>query len=112
MISFHSRDRSTQKNFQLIVITHDMEFVDVLGQAGYTEHYYKVSKEVGYVEVCGLLILCTFCCTCLYILLTTLQNQFCYFNKGYLSCHSCICSAEISIVTEQWYLTDLVYLHM
>ena len=63
VISFHSRDRSTQKNFQLIVITHDMEFVDVLGQAGYTEHYYKVSKEVGYVEVCGLLILCTFCYT-------------------------------------------------
>lgn len=43
------RDRSTQKNFQLIVITHDMEFVDVLGQAGYTEYYYKVSKEIGYV---------------------------------------------------------------
>lgn len=45
-----SRDRSNQKNFQLIVITHDMEFVDVLGQPGYTEYYYKVSKEVGYVE--------------------------------------------------------------
>lgn len=45
----YSRDRSSQKNFQLIVITHDMEFVDVLGQAGYTEYYYKVSKEVGYV---------------------------------------------------------------
>ena len=88
----HSRDRSTQKNFQLIVITHDMEFVDVLGQAGYTEHYYKVSKEVGYVEVCGLLILCTFCCTCLYILLTTLQNQ---LSVHRVSCHSCICSAEI-----------------
>ena len=43
----NSRDRSSQKNFQLIVITHDMEFVDVLGQAGYTEYYYKVSKEVG-----------------------------------------------------------------
>lgn len=41
------KDRSSQKNFQLIVITHDMEFVDVLGQAGYTEYYYKVSKEVG-----------------------------------------------------------------
>ena len=43
------RDRSSQKNFQLIVITHDTEFVDVLGQAGYTEHYFKVSKEVGWV---------------------------------------------------------------
>ncbi|CAI7993402.1 DNA repair protein RAD50 [Geodia barretti] len=41
------KDRSSQKNFQLIVITHDTEFVDVLGQAGYTEHYFKVSKEVG-----------------------------------------------------------------
>ena len=43
------RERRSQKNFQLIVITHDMEFIDMLGQAGYTEHYYKVSKEVGYV---------------------------------------------------------------
>ena len=42
------RDRSTQKNFQLIVITHDTEFVDVLGHGGYTEYYYKVSKELGY----------------------------------------------------------------
>lgn len=49
-VSHVSRDRSSQKNFQLIVITHDMEFVDVLGQAGYTEYYYKVSKEVGYAN--------------------------------------------------------------
>jgi len=56
------RDRSRQKNFQLIVITHDKEFVDMLGQAGYTEHYFKVSKEVGYasrVSGCAL-------CECLF----------------------------------------------
>ena len=56
------RDRSSQKNFRLIVITHDMEFVDVLGQAGYTEHYFKVSKEVGYSSTLTITLVCVICC--------------------------------------------------
>ena len=56
-----------------------------------------------HVHVCGVL--------------TTLQNQFCYFNKTCLCTefhpiYSCIYSAEINIVIEQWYLTDFVSLHM
>ena len=45
------RDRSkNQKNFQLIIISHDQAFVDVMSRSGYAECYYKVSKGVGYVR--------------------------------------------------------------
>ena len=42
------RDRSTnQKNFQLIIISHDEDFVNLISRSGYAECYYKVMKDVG-----------------------------------------------------------------
>ena len=37
--------RKMQDNFQLILITHDEEFVEMLGQREHTDGYYKVSKN-------------------------------------------------------------------
>ncbi|KAK2176751.1 hypothetical protein NP493_643g05007 [Ridgeia piscesae] len=37
--------RSRQCNFQLVVITHDEDFVELLGKSDYVEHFYKVSKN-------------------------------------------------------------------
>ncbi len=36
-----------QKNFQLIIITHDEAFVELLGHTGYTDCFYRVTKNVG-----------------------------------------------------------------
>ena len=36
-----------QKNFQLIIITHDEAFVELLGHTGYTDCFYRVNKEIG-----------------------------------------------------------------
>lgn len=40
------RDRSKQKNFQLIVISHDEPFLELLSHSEYTEYYYRISKPV------------------------------------------------------------------
>jgi len=37
--------RLEQKNFQLIIITHDEEFVDMLGQRDHCDYYYRVYKD-------------------------------------------------------------------
>lgn len=43
------RSRAAQKNLQLIIITHDEEFVEMLLREQVVEHYYKVSKgDDGY----------------------------------------------------------------
>lgn len=39
------RTRNPQKNFQLVVITHDEHFVELLGQADFVEYYYRVAKD-------------------------------------------------------------------
>lgn len=46
---FHCcRERSkNQKNFQLIIITHDEGFVELLGHTGYADSFFKVTKNVG-----------------------------------------------------------------
>ena len=44
---FFSERSKNQKNFQLIIITHDEAFVELLGHTGYTDCYFKVSKGVG-----------------------------------------------------------------
>ncbi|KAJ3619195.1 hypothetical protein Zmor_008727 [Zophobas morio] len=44
-------NRRAQRNFQLIVITHDDEFVNYLGQADYVEHYYRVTKDSRHILV-------------------------------------------------------------
>jgi len=44
--------RQQQRNFQLVVITHDEEFVRALGQSDYVDHYYRVYKnESGYSKI-------------------------------------------------------------
>ncbi|XP_013776467.1 DNA repair protein RAD50-like [Limulus polyphemus] len=37
--------RSQQKNFQLIIITHDEDFIELLGRSDAVEYFYKVSKN-------------------------------------------------------------------
>lgn len=37
--------RSLQRNFQLILITHDEQFVEELGMRGAADHYYRVYKD-------------------------------------------------------------------
>lgn len=44
------RTRHSQKNFQLIVITHDEEFVDNLGRADFVDYYYRIYKDDKWVE--------------------------------------------------------------
>lgn len=41
------RDRAAQSNFQLIVITHDEEFVNQIGSAEYADYAWRVSKDVN-----------------------------------------------------------------
>ena len=43
--------RKQQKNFQLVVITHDEKFVKSLGASGYCNHYYRVSKQTTGGEI-------------------------------------------------------------
>ncbi|KAL6065852.1 DNA repair protein rad50 [Balamuthia mandrillaris] len=39
--------RRQQRNFQLIVITHDEEFVQLLGRSEHADYYWRVSKDIG-----------------------------------------------------------------
>ncbi|CAN1334274.1 DNA repair protein RAD50 [Linum perenne] len=39
------KDRKGQENFQLIVITHDERFAQMIGQRQHAERYYRVSKD-------------------------------------------------------------------
>ncbi|CAG8451576.1 13964_t:CDS:2 [Cetraspora pellucida] len=43
--------RRGQTNFQLIIITHDVEFSRMIGEAQYSDKYIKVSKKHGYSTV-------------------------------------------------------------
>jgi DNA repair protein RAD50 len=38
-------DRKGQENFQLIVITHDERFAQLIGQRQHAERYYRVAKD-------------------------------------------------------------------
>ncbi|CAN6447622.1 unnamed protein product [Victoria cruziana] len=38
-------DRKSQENFQLIVITHDERFAQLIGQRQHAERYYRISKD-------------------------------------------------------------------
>ena len=44
---FVCRERSRQKNFQLIIITHDVQFVELIGRSDYVDDYYLVQKAMG-----------------------------------------------------------------
>lgn len=37
--------RRQQRNFQLVVITHDEEFMRLLGRSDYADYYWRVSKD-------------------------------------------------------------------
>ncbi|KAH8871429.1 DNA repair protein RAD50 [Schistosoma japonicum] len=39
------KNRSSQKNFQLIVITHDEDFVELLGRSDYVENFFLLSRD-------------------------------------------------------------------
>ncbi|KAF4098237.1 DNA repair protein RAD50 [Onychostoma macrolepis] len=39
------KSRSRQRNFQLLVITHDEDFVELLGRSNYVEHFYRIRKN-------------------------------------------------------------------
>lgn len=39
--------RRGQKNFQLILITHDETFVDEIGKRAHADHYYRVFKDIN-----------------------------------------------------------------
>lgn len=38
-------DRRGQENFQLIVITHDERFAQLIGQRQHAERYYRIAKD-------------------------------------------------------------------
>lgn len=40
------RSRRQQKNFQLIVITHDEDFVELLGRSDYVENFFRLSRNI------------------------------------------------------------------
>ncbi|XP_030837044.1 DNA repair protein RAD50 [Strongylocentrotus purpuratus] len=42
------KSRENQRNFQLLIITHDEEFVELLGHSDYTDNYYRVTKNNDY----------------------------------------------------------------
>ncbi|CAD5115944.1 DgyrCDS4874 [Dimorphilus gyrociliatus] len=39
------RTRASQRNFQLVIITHDEDFIELLGRTGYADKFYKVRKN-------------------------------------------------------------------
>nr|XP_057943942.1 DNA repair protein RAD50 [Doryrhamphus excisus] len=39
------KTRSHQRNFQLLIITHDEDFVELLGRSSYIEHFYRIHKN-------------------------------------------------------------------
>jgi DNA repair protein RAD50 len=46
-------ERRKQSNFQLIVITHDEDFVQKLGRSDFVDHYYRISKDsvTGFTQI-------------------------------------------------------------
>ena len=45
----NNRERSRQKNFQLVLITHDLRFVELIGRSGAVEKFSLVKKSPGLV---------------------------------------------------------------
>jgi len=37
--------RQVQRNFQLIIITHDEDFMQLLGKSDYADYYYRIQKS-------------------------------------------------------------------
>ncbi|XP_062909196.1 DNA repair protein RAD50 [Mobula hypostoma] len=49
------KSRSNQSNFQLLVITHDEDFVELLSRSQYVEHFYRIRKNI---DQCSEIIKC------------------------------------------------------
>lgn len=49
------KSRSRQRNFQLLVITHDEDFVELLGRSEYVEHFYRIKKNM---DQCSEIVKC------------------------------------------------------
>lgn len=49
------KSRSNQSNFQLLVITHDEDFVELMSRSQYVEHFYRVRKNM---DQCSEIIRC------------------------------------------------------
>ncbi|VDH99962.1 DNA repair protein RAD50, partial [Mytilus galloprovincialis] len=46
------KGRVHQKNFQLVIITHDEDFVELLGRSEYVDEFFKVRKDQsGYSQL-------------------------------------------------------------
>ena len=43
--------RAKQSNFQLIVITHDEEFLALVARNEYADYYYRITKQDGFSHV-------------------------------------------------------------
>ncbi|XP_061596775.1 DNA repair protein RAD50 [Cololabis saira] len=57
------KSRSRQRNFQLLVITHDEDFVELLGRSSYIEHFYRIRKnqdQNSEITKCSITSLSTF----------------------------------------------------
>nr|XP_009677338.1 PREDICTED: DNA repair protein RAD50 [Struthio camelus australis] len=50
------KSRSQQRNFQLLVITHDEDFVELLGRSEYVETFYRIKKNI---EQCSEIMKCS-----------------------------------------------------
>nr|XP_014352959.1 PREDICTED: DNA repair protein RAD50 [Latimeria chalumnae] len=50
------KSRSRQRNFQLLVITHDEDFVELLGRSEYVEHFYRIRKNM---DQCSEIVKCS-----------------------------------------------------
>uniref|UniRef100_P70388-2 Isoform 2 of DNA repair protein RAD50 n=2 Tax=Mus musculus TaxID=10090 RepID=P70388-2 len=50
------KSRSQQRNFQLLVITHDEDFVELLGRSEYVEKFYRVKKNM---DQCSEIVKCS-----------------------------------------------------
>uniref|UniRef100_A0A8C4MR49 RAD50 double strand break repair protein n=1 Tax=Equus asinus asinus TaxID=83772 RepID=A0A8C4MR49_EQUAS len=50
------KSRSQQRNFQLLVITHDEDFVELLGRSEYVEKFYRIKKNI---DQCSEIVKCS-----------------------------------------------------
>ncbi|KAJ1127130.1 hypothetical protein NDU88_005533 [Pleurodeles waltl] len=50
------KSRSQQRNFQLLIITHDEDFVELLGRSEYVESFYRIKKNI---DQCSEIVKCS-----------------------------------------------------
>ncbi|XP_013363788.1 PREDICTED: DNA repair protein RAD50 isoform X1 [Chinchilla lanigera] len=50
------KSRSQQRNFQLLIITHDEDFVELLGRSEYVDKFYRIKKNI---DQCSEIVKCS-----------------------------------------------------